>query len=50
MGVKRDEVDVQTRVVSIFHFREGKQFERWLYPENPVAWKEIVPNRPTDPR
>ena len=50
MGVKHDEVDVQTRVVSIFHFREGKQFERWLYPENPVAWKEIVPNRPTDPR
>lgn len=44
MGVKRGEIDAQTRVVSIFHFREGKQLERWLYPEDAVAWKEIFPS------
>jgi hypothetical protein len=43
MGAKRGDTDVQTRVVSVFHFREGKQLERWLYPEDPVAWKQILP-------
>ena len=44
MGVKRDEINVQTRVVSVFHFREGKQLERWLYPEDSGAWAKIVPS------
>jgi ketosteroid isomerase-like protein len=43
MGAKRGETDVQTRVVSVFHFREGKQLERWLYPEDRVAWEQILP-------
>ena len=44
MGMKRGGTDVQTRVVCVFHLREGKQFERWLYPEDPVAWKQILPS------
>jgi hypothetical protein len=37
MGMKNDETDVQTQVVSIFYFREAKQLERWPYPEDSVA-------------
>jgi hypothetical protein len=36
-GMKNDETDVQTQVVSIFYFREAKQLERWPYPEDSVA-------------
>jgi len=43
MGVKRGETEVQTRVVSVFHFREGKQLERWLYREDMTAWEKILP-------
>jgi hypothetical protein len=28
-------------VVSIFHFREGRQGERWFFPEDPAAWDVI---------
>ncbi len=41
MGARREGVDVQTRVVSVFHYRDGRQVERWFYPENPVAWDAI---------
>jgi uncharacterized protein len=41
MGARRDGVDVQTRVVSVFHYRDGRQLERWFYPEDPVAWDAI---------
>jgi len=41
MGARRDGVDVQTRVVSVFRYREGRQVERWLYPDEMVAWDEI---------
>ncbi len=41
MGTNRPWVTVSTRVVSIFHFREGRQFERWLYPEDMAAWDLI---------
>jgi hypothetical protein len=42
MGSKRGEIDVQTRVVSIFHFRSGRQLERWLYPDDLAAWQQII--------
>jgi hypothetical protein len=42
MGAKRGDVDVQTRVVSIFHFSEGRQLKRWLYPEDLTTWQHIV--------
>jgi ketosteroid isomerase-like protein len=38
MGAKRTDIDVETRVVSIFHFRDGRQSERWFYPEDNEAW------------
>jgi len=41
MGARRDGVDVETRVVSVFHYRDGQQVERWFYPENAVAWDAI---------
>lgn len=41
MGARRDGVDVQTRVVSVFHYRSGRQLERWFYPEEPEAWELI---------
>jgi len=41
MGAVRPGVDVSTRVISIFHFREQRQIERWLYPEDMTAWKAI---------
>jgi hypothetical protein len=28
-------------VVSIFHFRDGRQTERWFYPDNTLAWNSI---------
>ncbi len=41
MGARRDDVDVQTRVVSIFRYRDGQQLERWLYPDDTSAWNAI---------
>ena len=41
MGARRERVDVQTRVVSIFHFHDGRQAERWFYPEDRDAWDQI---------
>jgi uncharacterized protein len=41
MGARRDGVDVQTRVVSIFRYRDGRQAERWFYPDDADAWNTI---------
>ena len=41
MGARRDGLEVETRVVSIFHFRDGQQTERWFYPDDVVAWNSI---------
>ena len=41
MGSRRPGVDIQTRVVSIFHFRAGRQIERWFFPEDLEAWDRI---------
>ena len=41
IGAKRDGVDVETRVVSIFHFEDARQKEPWFYPEDPDAWYRI---------
>ena len=42
MGARRPGVDVQTRVVSVFHYRDGRQIERWIHPEDLVAWEQIL--------
>jgi ketosteroid isomerase-like protein len=41
MGARRQGVEVETRVVSIFHFRSGRQIERWFFPEDAEAWNQI---------
>ena len=41
MGARRRGVDVQTRVVSVFHYRDGQQLERWFYLEDSAAWDQI---------
>jgi ketosteroid isomerase-like protein len=41
MGARRPDVDVQTRVISIFRYRDGRQVERWLYPDDTAAWNTI---------
>ena len=40
-GVRRDGVDVQTRVISIVRYRDGRQVERWFYPDDVSAWDAI---------
>jgi ketosteroid isomerase-like protein len=41
MGARRPGGDVETRVVSVFHFTDGQQSERWFYPEDREAWDRI---------
>ena len=41
MGATRDDVAVETGVVSIFVYRDGRQRERWMYPEDAVSWHRI---------
>lgn len=49
MGARREGVDVQTRVVSVFRFEDGQQVERWLYPDDHVAWSAIFATRSPEP-
>ena len=42
MGARRPGLDSETRVVSIFHFRDGRQIERWFFPEDAEAWDRIL--------
>ena len=41
MGARRDYFDAQTRVISIFRYQDGRQVERWLYPDDLAAWNAI---------
>jgi ketosteroid isomerase-like protein len=41
MGARRDGFEVETRVVSIFHFDDGQQTERWFYPDDVRIWNPI---------
>lgn len=41
MGARREGLEVETRVVSVFHYRDGRQTERWLYPEDATTWDRI---------
>jgi uncharacterized protein len=41
MGARRTSVDVGTRVISIFRYCDGRQVERWFYPDDTVAWNAI---------
>jgi ketosteroid isomerase-like protein len=41
MGMRRAGLDIETRVVSVFHFRDGRQVERWFFPEDMPTWNRI---------
>jgi uncharacterized protein len=41
IGASREGLEVETRVVSVFHYRDGQQTERWFYPEDTVTWNRI---------
>ena len=41
MGARRPGLEVTTRVVSIFRFRDQRQLERWFYPDDIAAWHAI---------
>jgi len=41
IGAHRDGLEVETRAVSIFHYRDGRQIERWFYPDDFFAWNSI---------
>jgi ketosteroid isomerase-like protein len=43
MGARRQGLSIETRVVSIFHFRNGRQLERWFFPENADAFRGLIP-------
>jgi uncharacterized protein len=42
MGVRRPDLDLMTRVVNVFHFRDGRQVERWFYPEDMGTWDRAL--------
>jgi ketosteroid isomerase-like protein len=41
MGARRPGVAIEIQVTSVFHFREGRQVERWIYPDDIEAWDAI---------
>jgi len=41
MSAERPGLRAETRVVSIFHYRNGRQLERWFYPEDRSEWNRI---------
>jgi hypothetical protein len=42
MGARREGLQIETRVVSIFHFQNGRQLNAGFPPENADAWDKIV--------
>jgi ketosteroid isomerase-like protein len=41
MGARRPRVAIEIPVTSVFHFRGGRQVERWIYPQDMDAWDTI---------
>lgn len=42
MSAIRNGVRVKASVVSVMHFREGRQQERWFHPADPSAWDALL--------
>ena len=40
-GRRGDGVDLRTRVVNVFRYRDGQQVEHWFYPDDIAAWDSI---------
>ncbi|MGZ6315453.1 MAG: nuclear transport factor 2 family protein [Candidatus Limnocylindrales bacterium] len=41
MGFRRAGVVTEIPVTSIFHYRAGRQVERWMYPDDVAAWDAL---------
>lgn len=41
IGATRDGVPLRQNVVSVFHFRNGRQVERWFYPSDLGGWDQM---------
>jgi ketosteroid isomerase-like protein len=46
MSAMREGVLVPVRVVSVFHFREGRQHERWFHPSDFTMWDRMLGGPP----
>jgi|SRR5205085_2536130 len=33
---------ISVNVVSVMHFRDGRQLERWFHPSDPAAWDALL--------
>ena len=42
MGAVRDGVPISVEVVSVFHYRGGRQQERWFHPTDLDAWDRML--------
>jgi hypothetical protein len=42
MSAVREGIPVSVNVVSVFHFRDGRQQERWFHPPDIVAWDRLL--------
>ena len=40
-GARRPGVAIETPETSVFHYRGGRQVERWIYPDDAAAWEAI---------
>ena len=49
MGARRPGLEVTTRVVSVFRFRDQRQLERWFYPDDMAAWNAIFTEKSSAP-
>jgi hypothetical protein len=41
MGARRPGVAIEIPVTSVFHYRAGRQVERWIHPHDVAAWEAI---------
>jgi uncharacterized protein len=41
MGARRPGLVIEIPVTSVFHYRDGRQVERWMYPSDATAWDAI---------
>ncbi|MBA2721239.1 MAG: nuclear transport factor 2 family protein [Chloroflexi bacterium] len=48
VGIHQPDLEVETRVVNVFHFRGGRQSERWFFPESLALWDQILGAPPSE--
>ena len=45
MGAVKDGMAVTVQVISVFHYRNGRQRERWFHPTNLEEWDRMLSPR-----